>query len=205
MTRIRSGWLRSKTNACSADAPLAIAAKSSFTGGSGTTMWRAVTATSCTIPFGYGEAPICALTSRPAGSMCQTTSLSAKLPMFQRWPLASTLGWAENGTCSKPSFQVTGPCVARSFGSSANAEPPSHSARTRPACSIALVLATLSESGPWIGASLAIGVPKVGNRKRPASRSAASLGVRTRRPTWLTPRSEKVNCCTMPSPSNQWW
>ena len=29
--------------------------------------------------------------------------------MFQRWPAASSFGWAENGTCSKPSFQVTGP------------------------------------------------------------------------------------------------
>ena len=84
MTRMRSGWSRSKTNACSADAPRAIAAKFSFIGGSGTTMWRAVIATSCTMPFGYGEAPICTLTSRPAASMCQTTSLSAKLPMFQR-------------------------------------------------------------------------------------------------------------------------
>ena len=75
MTRMRSGSSRSNTNACAADAPRAMAAKFSLTGGSGTTMWRAVIATSCTMPFGYGEAPICTLTSRPAASMCQTHEL----------------------------------------------------------------------------------------------------------------------------------
>ena len=124
-------------------------------------MYCAVMATSCAMPFGYGDSPTCTLASLPAASMCQTTSLSPKVPMFQRWPAASSFGWAENGTCSKPSFQVTGPSVDRSVGSSANAEPPSHIASTRPACSMALVLATLIESGPWIGASLRMPVPKV--------------------------------------------
>ena len=81
--------------------------------------------------------------------------------MFHRWPALSSFGWAENGTWSRPAFQVTAPVVARPFGSSAKAEPPSHIASTRPACSIALVLATLTESGPWIGVSLRIVVPKV--------------------------------------------
>ncbi len=124
--------------------------------------------------------------------------------MFHRWPLAgSSFGCAENGTCCKPSFHVTGPSVDRSFGSSANADPPSHIASTRPACSIALVFAVLKLSGPCTGCSLATGVPNELYRKRPARCSASSFGVRTRRPRCDTALPVKVNCCTMPSPSNQ--